>query len=543
MRIHAVGVGALGSLVSFHVRRTARLLASNIYNLRTLPNQSAVRHLPEPDDVGVTLRLRRSNFLKKAQDEESQVANRTSITVESKGVRNREDGVGIQWSGSLDSLGNKAVRDSASTVMALNSLEEGMPGSSICEQLGYPAGSIDVCLVTTRPQNTLLALEPLVSSLTPASTLILLQSGQGVLDQLVKKLFPDPQRRPNIVLGTSTHETAMRGRMHVAHNRQGRIDLGVVPNANIGANYERWWSPRESVMSSISDDTAPRIRDSGKESDIDPFFDDRPAAPKPVYDKFLYASQRASSSGQQERRMAHQLSIPTAPTLDLGAIPQNSNTVTLVRSLAMLLSLPLNVNWTPIRKYQFISLKRLVVNACIEPVTALASCRNGDMYANKHAEHALRDICSEASAVLTALAHRTHSEALARQQATQDAALADDWQQSNGSDYLFSPDSLISDPISTTAPVLHASLQPGALYEEVQRTIRRTAPRFSTMYEELHENRQRSAPHTTEIMQTNGYLGRLGRSLGVATPVNDFITSMILFKGGRRSTSAWPTQV
>ena len=88
------------------------------------------------------------------------------IVVERDGIRQRENGFGFDWIGSFDQLGGAFGSSSmASTSYSVHR------GTSICEQLGYPIGSLDVVLVTARPQSTLAMLEPLAPLITPASTI------------------------------------------------------------------------------------------------------------------------------------------------------------------------------------------------------------------------------------------------------------------------------------------------------------------------------------------------------------------------------------
>lgn len=521
MRFHVVGVGAVGSLLSFHIKRTARLIADNAQQLRFLPNQAAVRQLPSPYELGVALRLRRSSFVKAAQERAQ-----SSIVVERDGLRQREDGFGIQWTGSFDQLSSAFAPPPP----------EWMPGISVCEQMGYQPGTIDALLVATKAQNTVAALEPLVPSISPASTLILMQNGQGVLDQIVEQLFPDPRRRPNFILATNTHEAWMKGKLHTVHSAPGRIELGVVPNMHIGRDYERLWSA-----------SAPSSEEHGLSREEEDGFMSNPRAMDVTtessgYDRFAPRSKR--SLRRSNRLDALNAEIPLTPVLDLDAIPFNERSRTLISAMAMMLNLPLNVTWHPIRRYQMLALRRLVVAACIEPLTALVGCRNGDLFGNRHADNAMGDICREASQVLEKLAERARNDAWQRQQqavALQGGDEQEELLRDLGigvRDFLFAPDTLIGETNLPEEAILDPSLRPGALLDEVRRTVRLTAPHYSAMYHDLHTNRNRS---TTEVSYINGYLGRLGRSLGIATPVNDTMTSMIQLKSSRSYASAWPS--
>ena len=143
----------------------------------------------------------------------------------------------------------------------------------------------------------------------------------------------------------------------------------------------------------------------------------------------------------------------------------------------------------------------------------------------------MRDICIESSEVLRLLAERTRENAQKVMSNQQSSSAINQ-------DFLFGSNELIGNYNLPDHPSLDPSLQSGALLDNVQRAIRMSAPQFSTMYNDLNTNKVRN---NSEINYINGYIGRLGRSLGVATPVNDMLVSMIRLKQSQ-DNSPWKRQ-
>lgn len=528
MRFHVVGVGGgTGALLSYHIKRATRLLADsqslggigtdsiglNGEVLGNLPNPSVLHHLPGPHESGVTLRVQKNNFLKKISDS-------NAVTIERDGIARTERGFNVQLTGAFDALGG-AFKASSS-----QNQDPNQAGISICESLGYPKGSLDSLIVATKPQYTSSILEPLVESLTPASTLVLLQNGQGMLDEILPRYFPDSKKRPNIIMATSTHRLWSKSRLHAVHAHPGRMDIAVLPGANVGVNYEKIWTPSNST----EDDVIQR-QNEDEQADRGGF--SRFARKNSQQLVSLDRSYATAAPDQLLSTYANRSHSPLAPTLNMDAIPSNDNTRTLTETLSVLQSLPLEVTWQPVRRFQLKAIQNLVVSACIDPITALVGCRNGHLFGNRFAEQAMRDVCKETSEVLRLLAERTRENAqkvMSNQQS--------DSQSTINQDFLFGSDELIGNFNLPDHPTLDPSLQAGALLDTVQRAVRMTAPQFSTMYNDLNTNKIRN---NSEINYINGYIGRLGRSLGVATPVNDMLVSMIRLKQSK-DNSPWKTQ-
>lgn len=97
-----------------------------------------------------------------------------------------------------------------------------------------PIQSLIVCVKT---HHTLPGIQALTPRITPSSTIVLLQNGMGVYEQLVDKFFRDPEQRPNFVLGCITHGAWLKNFLHVVHAGIGEIQLGIVPSRE--SDFER----------------------------------------------------------------------------------------------------------------------------------------------------------------------------------------------------------------------------------------------------------------------------------------------------------------
>ncbi|KAI9733378.1 MAG: hypothetical protein M1834_003462 [Cirrosporium novae-zelandiae] len=77
---------------------------------------------------------------------------------------------------------------------------------------------------------TVRALRPYKDRLGPQSTILFLQNGMGVQDEVNKELFPDIKTRPKYMLGIITHGLAGRRRYSVIQHGFGTMAVGLVPN-------------------------------------------------------------------------------------------------------------------------------------------------------------------------------------------------------------------------------------------------------------------------------------------------------------------------
>ena len=86
-------------------------------------------------------------------------------------------------------------------------------------------------IVTTKAPATALALRPYAHRLTPTSTILFLQNGMGVIDEVNALVFPDPKGRPQFMIGVNSHGLKRRAQdqFDVVHAGEGTIALGIMP--------------------------------------------------------------------------------------------------------------------------------------------------------------------------------------------------------------------------------------------------------------------------------------------------------------------------
>ncbi|EPQ29142.1 uncharacterized protein PFL1_03429 [Pseudozyma flocculosa PF-1] len=617
MRFHLLGVGSIGSLVGFHLKRSIRaqrahlqplsraqarknLLLSNLDpnggdsdGNSAAANRALVSHipphvspfLPNPTDTSVTLHVRQRLFAK-------QIDRRAhnSILVDRAGVRGVESGFVVERSSAASDVVSSLVRTddrhrrpaqfqisrasgpSAASTTYDAPIPDGDGGvsliSSIEGRYHDPLHSpIDCLVITTKCDATLAALRPLLPRIHPWSTVVLIQNGMGVMDTLLDRCFPDPETRPNFVLATTTHGVWKKAPLNVVHAGIGELHFSVVPSPRGGAQGLEMELEAEMAQRSIA--AAAAAATEGQ---------DLPPLRKTAgtgWDKFAAAaeeearSEQASSSAVASRGIPGQTAAdtttatatasttdstaaaPLQPLLDVGGIPDVASLRTLRHTVSSLLALPLNVQWIPVREYQLKALRKLAINACINPLTALADCKNGDLYANESAMDAMWSVCVEISAVLEAQV-RDHlarhqrrrgsrggknrkrsgsSGSAATKAATSTTAVQGEERGQVAVKSRLPPASSLStaDLLMRIGedgrPALDPSLTARSLYNDVQRAIRTTANNWSSMHADVKARRG-----STEIDYINGYVSALGRGYGVETPANDLLTNLVKLK-------------
>lgn len=382
-----------------------------------------------------------------------------SVTVERDGVRMTESGFAVELRSALGASATRVMKADAQGI--LTDAPPSAGGDSIMEAQNDGArdeSAIDSLFVTTKADSTVDAVGRLADRLTPSSTIVLLQNGMGVLDMLLEQLFRDPTSRPNIILATMTHGCYTRRPLHVVHAGFGSLHFGIVPDARTGLSG------------------------------------------------FEQAAQGAPDK--------------TAAALDVSRIADEPSTRTLRATVELLLDLPLDVCWEPIRAYQLRALRKLIINACINPITALADCKNGDLFGSLPASELLRALCAEGSQVL---------EAHAREAKVGQGVSAEDAGRLSSLPLA----DLLTQTDAQGLPLLDASLKPASLLHEVENVVRATASNWSSMHQDLRNRRQ-----STEIDFINGYLVELGRAYGIPTPANEVVANLVRLKS-RRLTGTW----
>lgn len=299
---------------------------------------------------------------------------------------------------------------------------------------------IQSLFVALKAQHTVNALKALTYRLSASSTIVLMQNGMGLYEHLIRDVFRNPSQRPHFILASSTHGAFTTQPFHVIHAGIGSIDFATVPDSQ-GREFE----------AGFHDESIP----------------------------------------QSQRRL--RLSDITSPT-----DAESARYISLRDTVAALLLLePLSTSWKTYAELQLIMQRKLVVNAVINPLTALMGCRNGELMRLPSGLRPMRAICWEASLVYAAEIRR------------------------QGTLWLEDMQSRGVDTKDVTLPSLPKSLTPECLEEEVIRVADLTKGNVSSMLQDV----RRGKP--TEIDYINGYLINLGRVLGIRTPVNSVLFDLI----------------
>ncbi|KAI3617408.1 hypothetical protein CBS9595_003317 [Malassezia furfur] len=455
MQVHVLGVGAIGSLLAGHLRSlmATREMADatrlkKFVRMPSLPRLSVPydvrRFLPHPERSGITLHLRERH----RPSPSSKPALGSQVIVERDGARMQTSGYRVEF---------MSAAAQAPTRVLMPDAHGGLQDAPAHDA----KTPIDCLIVATKADATLSALRRFLPRITPATTVVLVQNGMGVLDALLEQYWRTPKSRPNLILASATHGCFLKRPLHTVHAAFGAIHFGILPSAR-GSTHG--------------------------------------------FERALYADDGAPVS------------------LDVSAIPDQPETRTLRETVALLLALPLDVHWEPIRQFQLRALRKLIINACINPTTALVDCRNGALFGQATASELFGALCTEASQVLEARARdaRAHANASDADVAMLSALPLQD---------------LLTQTDAEGLPLLDASLRPASMLREVENVIQATAPNWSSMHQDVQARRG-----STEIDYINGYLSELGRTYGIPTPINDTLMALVKLRTQRLTGAlAMPT--
>jgi 2-dehydropantoate 2-reductase len=422
MRFHVLGIGPIGSLVAFHLRRV----------------------LPPALPVSLIVKTK-----SRARD----LRTGGGIAIEHGGVPITQGGFDVEIFDPLeevvfDLVYNKHGEMRLPTGAARTWRRDGELGSA--ESMDVIQKPIDSLIVCTKAQSTLGVFRRIRQRLTSKSTIVLLQNGMGVYDSLVSDMFRNPLERPQFILATTTHAARSKthGSMfHTLHTGTGDLAFGIVPDPARERDFER----------SKWDQVAPSHERVLKLDDIAP---------------------NAHEAASRDRCASLRETIAALSNLT-----------------------QLNPKWEPMSDLQVRLKRKLVINACINPMTAITQSSNGALFGNGPARHIARKVCDEAAAVFA-------------QEATSDAA-ADASDAGLDATLGGSPHKVPKAPMG---------LRSNELQAEVFRVARRSASNYSSMLVDMWKGRN------TEIEYLNGYLHRLGLKYGVPTPSNDLLYDLIKLK-------------
>ncbi|KAG1813314.1 ketopantoate reductase PanE/ApbA C terminal-domain-containing protein [Suillus subaureus] len=341
------------------------------------------------------------------------------ITVENQGVRQSTDGFDIEVFDKHSGSGG-GVRFN--------------PKLSREESAGFTPSDgdlrtepIEALFITTKAHSTAPALSHLAPRLTSRSTVVLLQNGMGLYEDLVQRIFRNPESRPHFILASNTHGAWLKSAFHVVHAGIGDITFGIVPD-----------SRKRDFETSMADES------------------------KPLYERSL---------------VLDDITRPDDPSFD--QYRSLRHTVAVLQSLDAL-----GCKWSPVADVQLAMRKKLVVNAIVNPLTALLGCRNGGLFKDESSQNMMRSIEADTQLWLDSLAPGV-------------------------------------DKSQMSVGRVPKELGADALEREVLRVTHVTRGNMSSMLSDVRKN------NPTEIDFLNGYLVRLGEQYNIPMPVNRALIQLV----------------
>ncbi|KAF2146267.1 uncharacterized protein K452DRAFT_219546, partial [Aplosporella prunicola CBS 121167] len=205
-RIYILGTGSIGKFVA--------------HSLRSIPN-------PPP----VTLLFHKPSLLKEwhAAGEEIRLSIRVALGQRADVARNgfdvelampnrREHGKEIEYA--YDPLRTFTPKPQKET--------EELPNNYVRDDT-LTDEPIDSLIVTTKAFSTVSALSAIQHRLLPTSTILFLQNGMGVSDEVSRVLFPDEAARPKYLQGVVSHGVSSQTPFSAKHTGTGTIQMGPLP--------------------------------------------------------------------------------------------------------------------------------------------------------------------------------------------------------------------------------------------------------------------------------------------------------------------------
>ncbi|CAL1695056.1 unnamed protein product [Somion occarium] len=321
MRIHVMGMGSVGTLVAFHLKRT-------------LPARAPVTLMHKTSQRAIA----------------AQVA-QGKIRVENNGVAITTIGFDHDiWDRENDptwtSPPPQQPRNPGKYKLSEEDDEEESPPSKPLSEGARGRSPITSLVVTTKAFSVAPSLRALLPRLSASSTIVLLQNGMGLYEELCTEVFPNPHNRPHIVVAVNNHGTWLKEYMHVVHAGIGNMKLAIMPDG-LGRDFEASY------------------RKAGNHRTAKLNLDD------------IFTSSEEDTEGGRYYSLRYTMQ-------------------------AFLGAEGLHASWLPLYDVQLAKLRKLVVNCVINPLTALLGCRNGEIFEHPSGHNLCHQICKEASAAFHA---------------------------------------------------------------------------------------------------------------------------------------------
>lgn len=364
--------------------------------------------------------------------------------------------------------------------------------------------SIDNLIVTTPTNNTIAAIAPYVKYLHRASTIVLIQNGLGVYEELCNNFWKDPENRPTFVLGITSHAVngSRLSSFNFNHVGTGYLKLAVVPseintpeeeNNNIVSEQEfkeleaKGYIEEGDVV--YSSGNTKREEESNKQSSVEVkgprFHLNSSHSNLPQDRKIDYLDNTTSTStvnyiendllneekpvaGGEQSYWGEKLVIPD-----------------LVKTL-LLTNKSLKTTLIDYPNYKLEQYEKLLINSCINPLTAILDCKNGELLNQNIFRKLLIDIINEGYYLITKeLKRQIHPE----------------WH------YL-----------------IDTRFRPNRISGLVKDVCHKTSQNRSSMLQQIHTQGE------TEIDYINGYLIHLARKSDLKAPRNSMLIELVKAK-------------
>lgn len=227
-------------------------------------------------------------------------------------------------------------------------------------------------IVSVKVHQTVSAITPLIPSITPDTSILLIQNGMGSYETLCDMFWPDPTKRPQFYLGITTH--------------------GV---NSLGAN----------ASSQFATHTKPEFSSYDQQQSLSSFNFTHASlgflkiARVPSYDD-AYKAETENQSGEQSTSEVSE----SLEDDDISSMDNLSYEFALKSSFIKALQNAPGLRTQIVTYTEFLvaQMDKLIANAVINPLTAIYECYNGELTSLKTLSYLINKIAGEVSAVLKA---------------------------------------------------------------------------------------------------------------------------------------------
>ncbi|EED13909.1 2-dehydropantoate 2-reductase, putative [Talaromyces stipitatus ATCC 10500] len=118
---------------------------------------------------------------------------------------------------------------------------------------------IECLIVTTKATHAVQAVSSVSHRLTPDSTILFLQNGMGIIDEVNEAVFPDPSIRPHYLQGVISHGVKNLRPFHIEYTGVGTTIMGPLPSSTDANIQTKDWAPSIKYLLRTLTLTAPLV--------------------------------------------------------------------------------------------------------------------------------------------------------------------------------------------------------------------------------------------------------------------------------------------